>query len=56
METTDSNPRRMQSISEAERMALFMSGGFSKAEARAACQYGAAVVIWARAYKMPLPL
>lgn len=55
METTESKLQRMKPLSESERMAVFMSGGFSKAEARAACEYGAAVVIWARAYKMPLP-
>ena len=49
METTESKSRRIKSMSEAERIAVFMSGGFSKAEARAACEYGAAVVIWARA-------
>ena len=55
METTELKLRQAKPMSESERMAVFMSAGFSKAEARAACEYGAAVVIWARAYKMPLP-
>lgn len=54
MDKTESRHRRMTSRSEAERMAVFMSGGFSKDEARVACEHGAAVVYWARKYSMPL--